>query len=46
MKGGRWAGHVARRMEKGRACRLLVGNPHENRPPASIGEDNTKIDLK
>jgi hypothetical protein len=37
---------VARRREKGRACRLLVGKAKENRPLASMGEDNTKIDLK
>lgn len=37
---------MACRREKGHACGLLVGNPDENKPLASIGEDIIKIDLK
>jgi hypothetical protein len=28
----KWAGHVARMGEKGKACRLLVGKPEGRRP--------------
>jgi hypothetical protein len=28
----RWAGHVARIEEKGKACRILVGKPEGKRP--------------
>ena len=37
---------MARRRAKGHACRVLVGNTDENRPLASIREDNIKVDLK
>jgi hypothetical protein len=37
---------VARRREKERACRLLVDKAEENRPFASIGEDNTETGPK
>jgi hypothetical protein len=28
----RWAGHVARMVEKKNACRIFVGNPEGKRP--------------
>jgi hypothetical protein len=41
----RWAGHVARMVEKRCAYRILVGRP-EGRRPTHRWEDNIKIDLQ
>jgi hypothetical protein len=45
----RWAGHVARMVEKRNACRILVGNPEGKRPlgrPRRRWVDNIKMDLR
>jgi hypothetical protein len=45
----RWAGHVARVVEKRGAYRILVGRPEGRRPlgrPRRRWEDNTKMDLR
>jgi hypothetical protein len=42
----RWAGHVARMVEKGNAYRIFVGKPEEKRPlgrPTRMWVDNIKI---
>jgi hypothetical protein len=44
----RWAGHVARMVEKRNACRILVGKPEMKRPlgkPRHRRVDNIRIDL-
>jgi hypothetical protein len=44
----RWAGHVARMMEKRNACRLLVGTPEGKSPlgrPRRRWVDNIRMDL-
>jgi hypothetical protein len=45
----RWAGHVARRVEKRNAYRILVGEPEGKRPlirPRRRWVDNIKMDLQ
>jgi hypothetical protein len=45
----RWAGHLARIVEKRNACRILVGKPEEKRPlgrPRHRWVDNIKMDLR
>jgi hypothetical protein len=45
----RWAGHVARMMERRSVCRVLVGKPEEKKPlgrPRHIRENNIKMDLR
>jgi hypothetical protein len=45
----RWAGHVARMMEKRNVYRLLVGKPERKRPlgrPKHRRVDNIKMDLR
>jgi len=45
----RWAGHVARMMERRGAYIVLVGNPERKRPlgrPRRRWEDNIKVDLQ
>jgi hypothetical protein len=45
----RWAGHVARMMEKRNAYRILVGNPEGKRSlerPRRRWVDNIKMDLR
>jgi hypothetical protein len=45
----RWAGHVARIMEKRTAYKILVGNPEGKRPlgkPRHRWVDNIKMDLR
>jgi hypothetical protein len=45
----RWAGHVARIVEKRNPHRILVGKPKGKRPlrrPRRRGVDNIKIDLR
>jgi hypothetical protein len=45
----RWAGHVARMVEKKNAYRILVGKPEGKRPlgrPRRRWEDNIKMDLR
>jgi hypothetical protein len=45
----RWAGHVARRLEKGNAYRILVGKPEGKRQlgrPRRKWLDNIKVDLR
>jgi hypothetical protein len=44
----RWAGRVARMVEKRNACRLLMGKPERRRPlgePRGRWVDNIKMDL-
>ena len=45
----RWAGHVARMVERRGVCRVLVGKPKGKRPlgrPRHRWEDNIKMDLQ
>jgi hypothetical protein len=45
----RWAGHVARMVEKRNVCRILVGKPEGKRPlerHRRRWEDNIKTDLR
>ena len=45
----RWAGHVARMVERTGVCRVLVGKPEGKRPLVRHGrrwEDNIKMDLQ
>jgi hypothetical protein len=45
----KWAGHVARIVEKRNAYRILVGNPEGKRPlgrPRRMWVDNIKMDLR
>jgi hypothetical protein len=45
----RWAGHVARMVEKRNACRILVGKLEGRRPlgrPSRRWMDNIKMDLR
>jgi hypothetical protein len=44
----RWAGHIARKGEKRKAYRLLVGKPEGRRPlgrPKRMWLDNIRMDL-
>jgi hypothetical protein len=45
----KWAGHVARMLEKRNAYRILVGKPEGKRPlgtPRHRWMDNIKMDLR